>query len=180
MSGFFPTVVNAYTGTALENLSLVTRLPDPGLRAPRANRVRFLAQAGAIYHVQVDASTTTLGRFIFKWWQGPPPNDDFASADHFDSGVYLFPLSSVNATKEPREPNHAGNPGGRSIWIPVVAEMSRGLSASTEGTEFDTLLAVYTGDSLSNLTEIASSNDEGTNRWSRVHFDAVRDTQYWI
>ena len=180
MSGYFPTVVTAYTGSALENLAPVTPLPDPGPAAPRPNRVRFLAQSGGTYHIQVDASTAVLGRFDFKWWQGPPANDRFADAQYVDSGVYRFALSSVHATREAGEPHHAGNPGGRSVWMPYVGEISRGLAISTEGSEFDTLLAIYTGDSLSNLTEIASSNDEGTNRWSRVHFDAVRDMQYWI
>jgi hypothetical protein len=180
MTGYFPTLVSVYTGTGLENLTPVTRLPDPGSSAPRPNRVRFLAAAGAIYHVQVDAASATLGRFVLKWWLGAPPNDNFANAQYFDSGVYFFALSSINATKEPGEPNHAGNAGGRSIWIPIVGEMNRGLAISTEGSEFDTLLAVYTGDGLSNLTEIASSNNEGTNRWSRVHFDAERDVQYWV
>ena len=180
MTGYFPTLVNAHTGTALENLTTITRLPDPGPFAPRPNRVRFSANAGAIYQIQVDAATDTLGRFVLKWWQGAPPNDDFANARHFDSGVYFFSLSSVNATKEPGEPNHAGTPGGRSIWIPLVGEMNRGLAISTQGSEFDTLLAVYTGDGLSSLTEVASSNNEGTNRWSRVHFDAIRDQQYWV
>jgi hypothetical protein len=180
MTGYFPTVVNAYTGTTLESLAAVVRLPDPGSLASRTNRVRFFAEAGRVYHIQVDAATATLGRFVFKWWLGAPGNDHFADAKYFDSGVYRFALSSVNATKEPGEPNHAGNSGGRSVWIPFVGEINRGLTISTEGSEFDTLLAVYVGNGLSNLTEVASSDDDGTNHWSRVHFDTVLGTQYWI
>jgi hypothetical protein len=55
---------------------------------------------------------------------------------------------------------------------------------STYGSTFDTLLAVYTGTSLTNLVEVASSDDEesndpgaSTNRFfaSVVHFERRRE-----
>src|SRR5206468_4918739 len=60
---------------------------------------------------------------------------------------------------------------------------------STYGSTFDTLLAVYTGTSLTNLVEVASSDDEesndpgaSTNRFfaSVVHFNAAAGTEYQI
>jgi len=178
--GYFPIIIKGYAGTTLANITPVQPLPDPSPAGPRPNRIRFQAQAGQSYSVQVDASTEQLGRFVLKWWQGAPANDDFANASWVDSGVYFFPLSSVNATKEPGELHHAGNAGGRSVWIPYTAEMSRTLNLFTEASEFDTLLAVYTGDSLASLTEVASNDDYEGQPWSKVTFEAVRDQNYWI
>jgi hypothetical protein len=180
LTGYFPTVIKAFTGTAINNLTPVTPLADPSPVGARPNRLRFQAQAGQTYHVQVDASTAQRGRFVLKWWLGVPANDAFANAAWVDSGLFYFPRSSVNATKEPGEPNHAGNAGGRSVWLPWTAEMSRTLNITTEACDFDTLLAVYTGDSLANLTEIASSDDHEGQTWSKVSFETVRDQTYWI
>jgi Ca2+-binding RTX toxin-like protein len=96
-----------------------------------------------------------------------PPNDDFADAfelERIDERFY-FPGTNVNATKETGEPNHAGNPGGKSVWWTWTAPPDGSIphAAFTVGDEFgsgfDTLIAVYTGASVDALTEIAS-NDE--------------------
>jgi len=52
---------------------------------------------------------------------------------------------------------------------------------STLGSDFDTLLAVYTGASITSLTPIASSDDAQTRtRGSRVQFTAIASTTYQI
>ena len=51
----------------------------------------------------------------------------------------------------------------------------------TEGSNFDTLLAVYTGGFLTNLARVASSDDISTNQpTSFVTFNAVPNTPYQI
>jgi hypothetical protein len=52
------------------------------------------------------------------------------------------------------------------------------VSFDTIGSRFDTLLAVYTGNSVSSLAPVASDNDSGPNRSSRVVFNAVAGTSY--
>ena len=52
---------------------------------------------------------------------------------------------------------------------------------STLGSDFDTLLAVYTGASLGSLTPIATSDDaQSRTRGSRVQFNAMESTTYQI
>ncbi|MGN6385482.1 MAG: PPC domain-containing protein, partial [Verrucomicrobiota bacterium] len=77
--------------------------------------------------------------------------------------------------------NHAGNPGGKSIWWNWVAPANGNVTLTTAGSAFNTLLAVYTGDSVSNLSYIASDNNSGgvTNR-SIVQFTATAGTVYRI
>ena len=55
------------------------------------------------------------------------------------------------------------------------------MTIDTLGSSFDTVLAVYTGNSLSGLTERACNDDiGGGNLQSRVSFAAAGGTTYWV
>jgi hypothetical protein len=82
-------------------------------------------------------------------------------------------------TKEPGEPSHAGNAGGHSIWFRWVAPAGGTATIDTIGSSFDTLLAVYTGSSVSALSLVAQ-NDDASGVQSRVTFTAVSGTSYAI
>ncbi|HXI50271.1 MAG TPA: HYR domain-containing protein [Candidatus Saccharimonadales bacterium] len=84
------------------------------------------------------------------------------------------------ASKEPGEPDIAGNLGGKSIWWRWSALDSGWVSIETAGSSFDTLLAVYVGQSLSNLTLTASSDDTATLVTAEVAFHATAGTNYLI
>src|SRR5262245_40950878 len=45
-----------------------------------------------------------------------PANDNFANAIQLVGTNLTAHGSNVNATKERGEPNHAGQPGGKSVW----------------------------------------------------------------
>ena len=75
------------------------------------------------------------------------------------------------------------------MWYTWLAPASGTVELSTYGSTFDTLLAVYTGTSLSNLVEIVSNDDDenndpgaSANRFfaSRVNFNALAGTAYQI
>jgi hypothetical protein len=89
-----------------------------------------------------------------------PPNDDFVNAIALTNAAGTVTCSTVRATKEPGEPNHADNEGGHSVWYRFATNVTPGtLTLTTQGSAFDTLLAVYTGDSVSNLTLVAANDD---------------------
>jgi hypothetical protein len=89
--------------------------------------------------------------------------------------------SNINATKEAGEPNHGYNPGGRSVWWSWTATQSRTVTISTAGSNFDTLLGVYTGGSVSALTTVATNDDDPSGgSTSRVTFNAVAGVTYQI
>ena len=114
-----------------------------------------------------------------------PANDDFASATTipFDSSsstkVNGF---TTNATKEPGEPDHAGNAGGHSIWWKWTPQVGGSVTIDTKGSYADTTLAVYTGTALSALATIASNDDikSGVIQASTVTFSATAGTTYMI
>lgn len=111
-----------------------------------------------------------------------PSNDNLASAQTL-AGVYAS-VRGHNActTKENSEPNHAGDPGGRSVWYRWTAPSSGPVTINTVGSDFDTLLAVYTGSAMNSLTLIAQNDDivNMTIKQSQVTFDAVANTTYRI
>jgi len=88
-----------------------------------------------------------------------PTNDDFAAATELTDVAGTASATNARATKEPGEPAHAGNEGGRSLWYYFRAPTPGSLHLSTQGSDFDTLLAVYTGDSVANLTLVAANDD---------------------
>jgi len=89
--------------------------------------------------------------------------------------------SNVSATKESGEPDHAGNAGGKSIWYRWQAPSNGSVTFSTLGSNFDTLLGIYTGSSVNALTEVASNDDDpGGGLTSRVTLNVVAGTQYQI
>ena len=113
-----------------------------------------------------------------------PVNDNFAKATVISGSLLRegAPGTTKNATKEPGEPEHAGFPGGSSVWFKWTAAKSGPVELDTCSAEFDTLLAVYTGTELASLTPVAS-NDNGAGECSpgsQVSFEAVTLTTYRI
>ncbi len=109
--------------------------------------------------------------------------------DPFNAPVILTGISAdvtgsnVGATKEPGEPNHAGNPGGKSVWWRWTAPFTGSVVIHTTDSTLDTLLAVYRGTNVAALTLMAANDDDqfGTDlATSRVWFNAQAGTNYLI
>jgi hypothetical protein len=107
-------------------------------------------------------------------------NDNLAkSAEITGSGFSLTALNS-NATKETNELNIANNTSGKSVWWSWTAPNSNPVQVTTQGSNFDTLLAVYTGTDYSNLQLVTENNDTGTGTISKVAFTPVAGETYKI
>jgi hypothetical protein len=109
-----------------------------------------------------------------------PPNDDFAGAAPVMSTPAQLSASNFYATREDGEPAHIGDAGGRSLWWRWTAPQDGPVTISTEGSDFDTTLAVYIGDVLTQLMLVAADDDSGGNRTSRVQFAATAGRTYRI
>ncbi|MDB6057866.1 MAG: hypothetical protein JWO95_1710, partial [Verrucomicrobiales bacterium] len=97
------------------------------------------------------------------------------------TGTQVF--STYNSTQDPGEPENCGVPGGASSWFVYQPPYSGMLTIDTDGSNFDTLLGVYTGNGndFSSLVSVACDNNSGTNgRTSKVTFNAVGGTIYYI
>jgi hypothetical protein len=115
---------------------------------------------------------------------GVPANDNFANAIAITTASATTTVKgyNTNATKETGEPDHAGNPGGHSIWWKWTPQASGSVTIDTKGSYSDTTLAVYTGSALTSLTSVASNDDinPGVVQASTVTFSATAGTTYFI
>jgi hypothetical protein len=96
-------------------------------------------------------------------------------------GTQVF--STVGATKDPGEPNHCGAAGGASAWYAYQPPASGRVTINTDGSDFDTVLAIYTGPGtdFESLISVACDNDSGSNgKTSKVSFRGTSDTVYYI
>jgi hypothetical protein len=107
--------------------------------------------------------------------------------DNFSDAVLLTGESGTvfgnndDATRQSGEPNHAQQPGNKSVWYRIRPTANGQASFSTYGSSFDTTLAVYTGPAANNLAEVAKSDDAAAfDKTSQVSFGAVAGTDYWI
>jgi hypothetical protein len=89
-------------------------------------------------------------------------------------------VTNVVAGKEAGEPKHAGNTGGHSVWWRWVAPANGAVVINTTGSTFNTLLAVYTGTVVSNLTQVAANDDQGSGGISQVKFNVTAGQEYKI
>jgi thiol-disulfide isomerase/thioredoxin len=112
--------------------------------------------------------------------QAQPANDLFANRIGISGTNIVVTGINVSATREAGEPYHAGYSGGLSVWWTWVAPFAGTVTMSTAGSSFDTLLGVYTGNSVSALTEIASNDQDGGLDTSKVSFDTVSNQTYQI
>ncbi len=112
-----------------------------------------------------------------------PVNDNFTNALLLTTTTNITStVTNVVATKEAGEPKHAGATGGRSVWWKWVAPANGSVTISTANSTFDTVLAVYTGSTVSNLTQVAA-NDNNSSRGdntSQVKVNVTAGTEYEI
>jgi hypothetical protein len=138
--------------------------------------------SGTVYQIAVDGYNGSFGNIKLNWSQRPPPaNDNFANAQVISGGAGTVNADNLLATKEAGEPNHTGNAGGSSIWYRWSAPATGSVTIDTLGSDFDTMLAVYTGSAYGALTTIASNDDIGGGVvLSRVTFTANLGATYMV
>jgi hypothetical protein len=183
----FDTLLAVYTGAAVAALSdsLVAANDDAG-RA-KTSLVALNVRKGTTYRIAVDGFNGDSGTIQLtlsyrpNLFPDPPPNDDFTNRIALQGLNLRVTGTSYFAAKEPREPDHADELGGASVWWSWTAPASGDVVIDTQGSSFDTLLAVYTGSMLTNLVPVASNDDVSTNQaTSSVTFSADAGTIYQI
>jgi len=113
-----------------------------------------------------------------------PVNDDFANATPLSGDEGSQAGTTIDATAETGEPNHAGLPPHASVWYSWTPADDGLATFDTCTASFDTRLAVYTGSALADLTEVASSDDSDAcgigSLQSSVSFIAEKGVVYSI
>src|SRR5260221_545854 len=107
-----------------------------------------------------------------------PSNDNFVNALVLVGRGAEASVDNTGGTSEPSEPDHAGIIAIASVWWRWVAPADGGVTIRTEQSQFATVLAVYTGRDLTNLTRVAS-NDRVL-AGNDALFNVSAGTEYWI
>lgn len=109
-----------------------------------------------------------------------PTNDLFALRAPLPGVAGSVNAINGRATREPGEPVHAGNEGGRSVWYSWRAPTDGQFQLTTAGSSFDTLLATYTGAVLDTLAPVAANDDAAGDFTSAVNFPVVSNQVYQV
>jgi autotransporter-associated beta strand protein len=181
-SSSFDTILTVFTGSVLSNLVLVAFNDTE----TNTSTVTFNAVGGTAYQISVDGASGSEGNISLQLSMGPsqtpPANDNFANRiTLIGSHLSNVPGSNIGATAEPGEPFHADGIGEKSVWWTWTAPASGGLTLTTQGSTIDTLLAVYTGTSVDNLTFIAANDEDPLSIYtSRITCNVTAGTSYQI
>ena len=176
----FDTLLAVYTGAAVGSLTAVAS-NDNGLDCGPDSQVEFTATAGTTYRFAVDGKDGASGSVLELSLITPPSNDNFGDAETLHGSRDSAFGRNTYATKEPGEPEHGGNAGGHSVWYHWTAPSSGTVAVSTCGSNFDTLLAVYTGVAVGSLTPVASSDDSlACGTAGQLSFVATAGTNYLV
>jgi hypothetical protein len=100
--------------------------------------------------------------------RGIVANDDFANAAPISGASGSLTSDSSEAGLEPDEPQHYGT-GGASLWYAFTAPQDGQVAFDTIGSDFDTVLAAYTGASLATLA-LLTEDDDSHARQSEIRF----------
>ena len=123
------------------------------------------------------------------------PEDSFTRADNLGSTFQgSIGVNNFDSTAEPGEPSHASTPSGandlpdHSIWFKWKSPVNGNVVFRTRDSNFDTVMAAYTGTSITALTQVATNDDTDMTLFngtvshvqSQISFPAVKDTTYSI
>jgi subtilase family serine protease len=87
------------------------------------------------------------------------PNDFFVNAIRLSGTSGVVSAGNTNATREAGEPLITGNPGGKSLWWSFTPPADGVLTLNTTNSTFDTLLGLYTGPDVADLSTIEENDD---------------------
>jgi len=110
-------------------------------------------------------------------------NNNFTNRTPITVSGSTMTAKTTYATLETNELSHAGNTGGHSVWWSWTSPGAGIASINDTSSDFHTVLAVYTGDSLTNLTRVASSlgtTNANGGTTTKVSFKAYPGVRYAI
>ena len=173
----FDTTLHVFTGGSFAGLASVASNDD--FNGTLQSKVSFTALAGTTYRIAVDGFSAAHGTFSLQYAQNSPANDNFASATVITGAAGKQSGNSGRSTGEPGEPNHGSIPD-RSVWYSWTAPETGQAVFNTRESNFDTVIAAYTGTAIASLTQIASNDQTNGSNQSKITFPVTAGTVYRI
>lgn len=154
----------------------------PGETNSTLNRFKVDTTHGGNYQVIVwngeNAVTSPEALVLIRGSSEVSPVDDFADRKFIISSRGIAQGDSSRATRENLEKIIPG--GGQTMWFEWSPPASGIVTFTTRGSTFDTLLSVFVGSSLENLTRLTLDDDRAGFYASSFQFNAQRGTRYQI
>lgn len=150
----FDTTMAVYQGNSITTLNPRQYNDDYG---SQQSRIGISVTKSKTYFISVDGWSNRVGNVKLSWLYRPG-NDPFNTPWTLSgaSGVRTGVNSSASA--QSGEPNHLGQ-RSHSVWWKYTAPTAGIVYLNTSGSDFDTVLAAYTGSSVGSLTHRASNDD---------------------
>jgi hypothetical protein len=118
---------------------------------------------------------------------GPPANDDIGNAIAIagDTVPQQRTATTTSATTQRNERltltcNGASKTIGKTAWYSFTTTIGQVVTVDTLGSNFDTMIAVYTGTFGVAFDSVTCDDDSAGNLKSRVQFGSIPGTTYWI
>ena len=179
----FNTVLAAYGGPASQLLAC----NDNAAPSDLTSVVSFDAAAGETYLLQVGGKGGATGALSLDVrCEGCPANNAFAAATVVDQLPWSVSQSTVGATTEPGEPTSPGPCAASgavmtgTVWFRWRALAPGTATVDTFNSRYDTILAVYVGETLDALQNVDCNDQASTSDWSQVTFAAASGATYWF
>jgi hypothetical protein len=86
-----------------------------------------------------------------------PANDDFTRRERLPGLTGATVGQNYLASRQGGEPYHGGSRAGHSVWWTWTAPLSGHLFVATVGSDFNNVIAAYTGDNLKSLSPVADN-----------------------
>jgi subtilase family serine protease len=176
----YDTVLEIYTGSCASLTAVACNDDGCGVQST----TDFAATAGVNYLIFAGGFADFSGtlRIVAGGTGGggtvtPPSNDLCASAAPLTNGVTVT-VNTATATSTGDPTPTCGTDPGKGVWFTFVPTVNGNLTISTCGSDFDTVLQVYTG-SCGALTEVNCNNDSCGAQAEAV-FNATSGTLYRI
>lgn len=109
-----------------------------------------------------------------------PPNDAQANATVVSALPTTDQVDTTAATNEANEPNDCGTGAGHTVWYRVDVPSGTDVQVKTEGSNFDTVLAVYEVYSDNTSAVVACDDDSGPDLTSSTHFRTYSGSTYLV
>lgn len=181
---FDTTLVVFERATVNGEFALIFKTSDDDSGFNLASALTMSVVAGREYFIAAGSfanttGTATLGLRFNRFGAGsdvPQLPDNFDDAFEIESKVYTVLGSNTLASSEPDEPNHANANGTKSVWFKFTAPYHGSFKIDTEGSLFNTALALYEGNeddpdlnTVETLTQIGRNiNITAAANWSRI------------
>jgi photosystem II stability/assembly factor-like uncharacterized protein len=172
----YDTVLSVWTGAALGSLTAVA-CNDDGIAPAGASILSLNLTANTTYHFMItgfgaDDGGTTEFNFVI-----PPPNDNFVNATVVGAVPFTDMVNSMLATTQASDPTPTCvGSRANSIWYRYTASANGTVTADTFGSNYDTVLSVFTG-APGTFAPVAC-NDDAMGLQSQLTFAAAANTTH--